>query len=209
MVEDTDVQEPNKPMFSSVEEAEKEYKKLQTNLNKAHQTSKEAMLNRFVVDDLVSRVDELTETVIKAGSKDYYENDEENPFRDVEAKGAVRTRAREARGSIASMLLEAGEDFSDPKFEEASRLYQANDWGAAVQATKEAIGVVDADIQTQVDAAVAAALRSRGSVDGGESSSASNGLPSDLDELRSKMRDKSWFREHRSEILKAAKNGQL
>jgi hypothetical protein len=132
MVEDTDVQEPNKPMFSSVEEAEKEYKKLQTNLNKAHQTSKEAMLNRFVVDDLVSRVDELTETVIKASSKDYYENDEENPFRDVEAKGA-----------------------------------------------------------------------------GGESSSASNGLPSDLDELRSKMRDKSWFREHRSEILKAAKNGQL
>ena len=210
MADKEDGQEPNKPMFDSMEAATEAYKRLQTQLNKAQGVARETMISRFVVDDLVGRVDELTETVKAAGSRDYGSDDEDNPFRALGENKAARGVATGARATISNLLMEAGEDFNDPKFAMAADYYSKGMWSEAIEATKTALGADETgDSSAAIDAAVAAALRSRGLVDGGNTSNNGSLIPSDPEALRMKLRDKSWVKANRAELLAAARAGHV
>src|SRR3990167_8909178 len=210
---ETDVREPDSaPMFASIEEAQEAYKKLQRNLNKAQSVARETMLNRFVVDDLQGRIDELTETVRASRPSDAYADDEDDPFKKLDTSRALRAQGSQARAEISSILLDTGEDFTDPKFKEASALYKEGRWTAAVEATRKAVvgdaGTPD-DIQAQVDAKVTEALRKRGIVDSGGHSSDTSAIPNDPEQLRAKLKDRKWVSAHKTELLEAARRGQL
>ena len=210
MADKEDGQEPTKPMFDSMEAATEAYKRLQTQLNKAQGVARETMISRFVVDDLVGRVDELTETVKAAGSRDYGNDDEDNPFKALGENKAARGVATGARATISNLLMEAGEDFNDPKFATAADHYSKGMWSDAIEATKTALGVDETgDSSAAIDAAVAAALRSRGLVDDGKTSNNGSTIPSDPEALKMKLRDKSWVRANRAELLAAARAGQV
>ena len=200
-----------KQMFSSVEDATEAYKNMQRQLTKSQTYSKEAMLTRFEVDDLMSRMDDLTETVRETsrGSSSYEDDDDDSPFKALDTRSVNRKQAKATRRAISELLMDNDLEWSDPRLEHARDLYDSDQPGGIVQAlaaVKNFVGGETGDgLQSQIDAAVTEALRKRGSIDGGDTSSSGSVIPEDPDQLRAKLADKKWVHEHREELLMAAK----
>ena len=202
----------SKPMFSSVEDATEAYKNMQRQLTKSQTYSKEAMLTRFEVDDLMSRMDDLTETVRESArhSTSYDEDEENSPFKALDTRSVNRKQAKDARKAISALLMANDLEWSDPRLEQARELYDSGQPGGVAQALATVHAFVSGgtggdNLQSQIDAAVTEALRKRGSIDGGDTSSSGSVIPEDPDQLRAKLMDKKWVHEHREELLLAAK----
>jgi hypothetical protein len=199
----------SKPMFTSIEDATEAYKNMQRQLTKSQTYSKEAMLTRFEVDDLMSRMDDLTETVRETRGSSYDDDDDDSPFKALDTRSVNRKQAKATRRAISELLMDNDLEWSDPRLEHARDLYDSDQPGGIVQAlaaVKNFIGgETGDDLQSQIDAAVTEALRKRGSIDGGDTSSNGSVIPNDPDQLRAKLMDKKWVHEHREELLMAAK----
>lgn len=210
MADEETGQESDAPMFSSTGEAEKAYKNLQRQLTKAQQIAKETMVNRFVVDDLAAQVYDLTETVKTSANRDYGTDEEDNPFNKLDKRGELRQVATTARRSISEMMIQHGEDFSDPQFDTARGLYESGRYDEAVTAVRaEVEGSQGGARSDEVAALVTEELRKRGVVDSGNTSGGGGVIPRDPEQLRIKLADKAWVREHRKDLLEAHRAGRI
>lgn len=186
-----------------------QYSKLQTELNKSRSAVKEAMLSRVDVDEVKQNQAFITELLTQLVEKGLGADDEELKGLSAQRKGI--TTANQARRELTGLLQEADVAWDDerPEMAEVRKAYESGNYESALATARKLNGQSKAsDIDALVEAKVQKILGERAKVDKGETKGGS-GVPTDLEELKSKLMDRAWRKEHMKEVLDAARRGLI
>lgn len=200
-----------KPLFDNQADAEKAYKKLQSQLKGSQDRERAAVMTRLDIDEVKagqSEVRDLVSMLLEGGNLGDANTDEQ--LGKIKQSVGQRTDASAARRVITETLLDSDVDWSDPRLEKTRELYEAGKFSEAADTARSATREsVDKDtLDNLVAAKVAELTGNLARVDSGDSVSP-GGIPTDPKELNAKLRDKEWRKEHRSELVQMAAEGQI